>query len=382
MDVARADRLSMRPALVLLAIALVELLMPAFSAFLQRMPLKFTVLTDPGMRATRAWNARVLPASFLIGRDGRRLVLVDSRSRLVRDLNREEAEADRIVFRAEDTGLFSQSQDLVAVASPNLPVADGWERRTLLQISTRPYNWRDWFRSLGLAVDHDMAGPRFELFSMVAEAAVHGMGIGLVPQMLVEDELARPGDQHLGKYNGLGGKLEADEDVASGMRREIMEEAGVECLALELRGTISWPGFGKQGEDWFGFEAVRQLQGLPPEILLVPLKGLNRAFVLRGLEVARQGSGGAHGAAEGQVTCRPAVVVDARSSQRVRGECGAVLANAELHGLADPGETVVYSFVVTNTGNVTLSSVVNSQASMHLWNVLTLDYGWKILRQL
>lgn len=40
-------------------------------AFLQRMPLKFTVLTDPGMRATRAWNARVLPASFLIGRDGR-----------------------------------------------------------------------------------------------------------------------------------------------------------------------------------------------------------------------------------------------------------------------------------------------------------------------
>ncbi len=64
---------------------------------------------------------------------------------------------------------------------------------------------------------------------------------------------ARPDDQHLGKYNGLGGKLEPEEDVASGMRREIREEAGIECGGLALRGTLSWPGFGKQGEDWLGF---------------------------------------------------------------------------------------------------------------------------------
>jgi len=64
---------------------------------------------------------------------------------------------------------------------------------------------------------------------------------------------AREDDQHLGKYNGLGGKLEASEDVAAGMCREIREEAGIECLDLSLRGTISWPGFGKGGEDWFGF---------------------------------------------------------------------------------------------------------------------------------
>jgi 8-oxo-dGTP diphosphatase len=67
---------------------------------------------------------------------------------------------------------------------------------------------------------------------------------------------ARADDHHLGKYNGLGGKLEADEDVQSGMRREIREEAGIECEALQLRGTISWPGFGKDGEDWFGFVFV------------------------------------------------------------------------------------------------------------------------------
>jgi 8-oxo-dGTP diphosphatase len=63
----------------------------------------------------------------------------------------------------------------------------------------------------------------------------------------------RPDDAHFGKYNGLGGKLHPDEDVVACIRREIREEAGLECDLLSLRGTVSWPGFGKQGEDWFGF---------------------------------------------------------------------------------------------------------------------------------
>jgi 8-oxo-dGTP diphosphatase len=63
----------------------------------------------------------------------------------------------------------------------------------------------------------------------------------------------RPDDLHYDKYNGLGGKLNADEDVATGMCREIREEAGVEVEQLVLRGTISWPGFGKNEEDWFAF---------------------------------------------------------------------------------------------------------------------------------
>ena len=67
---------------------------------------------------------------------------------------------------------------------------------------------------------------------------------------------ARPGDQHLGKYNGLGGKIERDEDVVACMRREIREEAGIECESMRLRGTISWPGFGRHGEDWLGFVFV------------------------------------------------------------------------------------------------------------------------------
>lgn len=76
---------------------------------------------------------------------------------------------------------------------------------------------------------------------------------------------ARPGDLHLGKYNGLGGKIEPLEDVVSGMRRELREEAGIEALELRLRGTVSWPGFGKNGEDWLGFIfLISAFSGEPP----------------------------------------------------------------------------------------------------------------------
>lgn len=72
-------------------------------------------------------------------------------------------------------------------------------------------------------------------------------------RVLMVHRNARPADPHFGKYNGLGGKLEPGEDVVAGMRREIREEAGVECESLRLAGTVSWPGFGRRGEDWFGF---------------------------------------------------------------------------------------------------------------------------------
>ena len=64
---------------------------------------------------------------------------------------------------------------------------------------------------------------------------------------------ARADDQHLDKYNGLGGKMLAGEDVIGCLRREIYEEAGIECEEIILRGTINWPNFGPQGEDWLGF---------------------------------------------------------------------------------------------------------------------------------
>lgn len=38
--------------------------------FLTQMKVDFTVLLDPEKKAARAWNARVLPASFVVGPDG------------------------------------------------------------------------------------------------------------------------------------------------------------------------------------------------------------------------------------------------------------------------------------------------------------------------
>lgn len=64
---------------------------------------------------------------------------------------------------------------------------------------------------------------------------------------------ARPHDHHLGKYNGLGGKMKAGEDVMTCLTRELREEAGIECLETTLRGIINWTGFGPEGENWLGF---------------------------------------------------------------------------------------------------------------------------------
>lgn len=61
----------------------------------------------------------------------------------------------------------------------------------LLQQSTRPDAWRLWFEAMGVAAPHWQSGPRYELFSMSATAAAHGLGVALVPRMLVEDDLAR-----------------------------------------------------------------------------------------------------------------------------------------------------------------------------------------------
>jgi len=59
----------------------------------------------------------------------------------------------------------------------------------LLQQSTRPYAWRQWFNAQGVNSPRDMSGPRYELFSMLAQAAMHEMGIALIPPFLIRREL-------------------------------------------------------------------------------------------------------------------------------------------------------------------------------------------------
>ncbi len=54
---------------------------------------------------------------------------------------------------------------------------------------TRPTAWPDWFAAAGLDDPRVHRGPRFEQFSMIAQAAVAGIGIALVPRFLIEEEL-------------------------------------------------------------------------------------------------------------------------------------------------------------------------------------------------
>ncbi|GFM80612.1 LysR family transcriptional regulator [Pseudomonas cichorii] len=59
----------------------------------------------------------------------------------------------------------------------------------LLQQTTRPYAWRQWFNAQNMNIARDMTGPRYELFSMLAQAAMHEMGIALIPPFLIQREL-------------------------------------------------------------------------------------------------------------------------------------------------------------------------------------------------
>ena len=89
---------------------------------------------------------------------------------------------------------FLMHEHLLPVCSPALlgdaPVdAARIAALPLLQQTTRPYAWRQWFAAQGMNVARDMTGPRLELFSMLAQAAQHEMGIALIPPFLILREL-------------------------------------------------------------------------------------------------------------------------------------------------------------------------------------------------
>ena len=77
--------------------------------------------------------------------------------------------------------LLGGKQSLTPEAIAELP---------LLQQTTRPYAWRQWFNSQSLNIARDLTGPRYELFSMLAQAAMHDMGVALIPPFLIQRELA------------------------------------------------------------------------------------------------------------------------------------------------------------------------------------------------
>ncbi|MDU9003265.1 LysR family transcriptional regulator [Sedimentitalea todarodis] len=64
-------------------------------------------------------------------------------------------------------------------------------RMPLLHIETRPDAWADWFRAQDVALTGSLTGPLYDQFSTITQAAQHGLGVALMPDYLVEQDLAR-----------------------------------------------------------------------------------------------------------------------------------------------------------------------------------------------
>ncbi len=87
-------------------------------------------------------------------------------------------------------------EQVVPVCSPELlegrQLAEAGElaELVLLQSTSRPQAWHEWFLSQGLHSTHSYHGPRFDTFYMALGAAQSGCGVALVPRYLAAKELA------------------------------------------------------------------------------------------------------------------------------------------------------------------------------------------------
>jgi 8-oxo-dGTP diphosphatase len=82
-------------------------------------------------------------------------------------------------------------------------------------------------------------------------------GSGRSGRTLMLHRIKKANDMHAGKWNGLGGKLEAGETPEECAIREIREESGLLVVDPILRGVITFPQFSR-GEDWYTYIFVAE----------------------------------------------------------------------------------------------------------------------------
>ena len=67
-------------------------------------------------------------------------------------------------------------------------------------------------------------------------------------------------DIHQGKWNGLGGKFEPGESPEECVKREVLEESGLQIREPKLHGLLMFPAF--KGNDWYVFVfTAREFEG-------------------------------------------------------------------------------------------------------------------------
>ncbi len=108
---------------------------------------------------------------------------------------------DIAVLRGRGAWADAHAQRLIAetvavVAAPALippetqPSPSDYYRFPLIQNAHRPDSWLRWLEAQGLSRQDTITGPRFAQTSMVIEAAVSGMGLAVVPTVMIEPLLA------------------------------------------------------------------------------------------------------------------------------------------------------------------------------------------------
>lgn len=95
--------------------------------------------------------------------------------------------------RAECMKLLDE--ELVPVCAPSILEHDigsplALTDLVLLQVSTRPEAWHEWFEAQKMYTEHSYHGPRFDTFYMALRAARAGCGVALVPKFLAQEELS------------------------------------------------------------------------------------------------------------------------------------------------------------------------------------------------
>ena len=95
------------------------------------------------------------------------------------------------------TADYIAGKEFVRVGSPTLIAgALGFQPAdlgnfTLLHHEEAPSAWAHWAERIGLSPARTQAGPRFAQYSSLIQAAVSGLGVGLVPRILVMDEITQ-----------------------------------------------------------------------------------------------------------------------------------------------------------------------------------------------
>ncbi|MCU9837107.1 LysR substrate-binding domain-containing protein [Ruegeria sp. WL0004] len=94
---------------------------------------------------------------------------------------------DRLLLKAERV-LPVCAPQLLPHGAPKSP-AD-LLRLPLLHIQTRPRAWQDWFTQMGVTYPDPLPGTLHDQFATISQAALHGLGVALLPQYVVEQDLA------------------------------------------------------------------------------------------------------------------------------------------------------------------------------------------------